>query len=52
MLRALFLHCWRIRVIRLALELVGSRLELGFSVDIEAFGPWSQEISGVLNFWF
>ena len=43
----------------LALKLVGSWVELGFSVDMEALdellsinGPWSQEISGDLRFWF
>ena len=38
MLRAVFLHCWRISVVCLALELVGSWAELGFSVGMEAFG--------------
>ena len=37
MLRAVFLHCWRISVVCLALELVGSCVELGFSVSMEAF---------------
>ena len=42
----------------LALELVGSWVVLGFSVDMEVFDellwinvPWSQEFSGVLKFW-
>ena len=42
----------------LALELVGSWVVLGFSVDMEAFDellsiniPWSQEFSGVLRIW-
>ena len=42
----------------LALELVGSRVVLGFSVGMEAFDelllinvPWSQEFSGILKFW-
>ena len=42
----------------LALELVGSWVELGFSVGMEVFDevlsmnvPWSQEFSGVLRFW-
>ena len=42
----------------LALELVGSWVELGFSVGMEAFDellsiniPWSQEFSSVLRFW-
>ena len=38
MLRAVFLHCWRISVVCLTLELVGSWVELGFSVGMEAFG--------------
>ena len=38
MLRAVFLHCWRIHMICLALELLGSWVELGFSVGMEAFG--------------
>ena len=57
-LRAVFLCCWRICVVCLALELVGSLVVLGFSVGIEAFGellsinvPWSQEFSGVLRIW-
>ena len=42
----------------LALELVGPRMVLDFSVGMEAFGellsinvPWSQEFSGVLRIW-
>ena len=42
----------------LALELVGSWVELGFSVGMEAFDdllsiniPWIQEFSGVLRIW-
>ena len=38
MLSAVFLHCWRISMVCLALELVGSWVELGFSVVMEAFG--------------
>ena len=45
-------------MVYLALELVGSWVELGFSVDMEVFDelllinvPWSQEFSGVLRFW-
>ena len=41
-----------------ALELVGSWVELGFSVGMEVFDelllinvPWSQEFSGVLRIW-
>ena len=57
-LRAVFLCCWRISVVCLALELVGSWVVLGFSVGMEAFDelllinvPWSQEFSGVLRIW-
>ena len=56
--RDVFLHCWRISMVCLALELVGSWVVLSFSVGMEAFdellsvnGPWSQEISGDLKFW-
>ena len=42
MLRAVFLLCWRISVVQirvsLALKLVGSWAELGFSVGMETFG--------------
>ena len=38
MFRAVFLLCWRISVVCLNLELVGSWVELGFSVGMEAFG--------------
>ena len=38
MRRAVFLHCWRISMVCLALEFVGSWVELGFSVGMEAFG--------------
>ena len=38
MLRAVFLHCWRVSLVCLALELAGSWVELGFSVGMEAFG--------------
>ena len=54
--RAVFLHCWRISLVCLALELVGCWVVLGFSVGIEAFDelllinvPWCQESSGVLR---
>ena len=57
-LRAVFLCCWRICVVCLALELVGSWVVLGFSVGMEVFDevllinvPWSQEFSGVLRIW-
>ena len=33
-----FLLCWKISVVCLALELVGSWVELGFSVGTETFG--------------
>ena len=55
-LRAVFLCCWRICVVCLALELVGPWVVLGFIVGMEAFNellliniPWSQEFSGVLR---
>ena len=58
MLKAVFLCCWRINMVCLSLELVGSWVQLGFSVDMEAFYelllinvPWSQEFSGVLRIW-
>ena len=38
MLRTVFLLCWRISMVCLALELAGSWVELGFSVVMEAFG--------------
>jgi len=57
-LRAVFLNCWRIYVVCLALELAGPCVVLGFSVGMEAFDellsinvPWSQEFSGVLRIW-
>ena len=47
-LRAVFLCCWRICVVCLALELLGPCVVLGFSVGMEAFDellsinvPWS-----------
>ena len=56
-LRAMFLCCWRICMVCLALELVGPWVVLGFSVGMEAFDeflslnvPWSQ-LSGVLRIW-
>ena len=58
MLRVMFLHCWRISLVCLALELVDSWVELGFRVGMEALDEllsinvtWSQEFSGVLKFW-
>ena len=57
-LRSVFLCCWRICMVYLALELVGPWVVLGFSVDMEVFDellsinvPWSQEFSGVLRVW-
>ena len=57
-LRTVFLCCWRIYMVCLALELVGPWVVLGFSVGMEAFDelllinvPWSQEFSGVLRIW-
>ena len=38
MLRAVFQICWRISMVRLALELVGSWVELGFNVGMGALG--------------
>ena len=38
MLRAVFLLCWRISMVHLVLELVGSWVELGFKVGTGAFG--------------
>ena len=38
MLRVMFLHCCRISLVCLALKLVGSWVEFGFSVGIEALG--------------
>ena len=56
--RAVFLCCWRICMVCLALELVGPWVVLGFSVGMEVFDkllsiniPWSQEFSGVLRIW-
>ena len=34
----MLLHCWRISMVCLALELVASWVELAFSVDMKAFG--------------
>ena len=38
MLRVVFLLCWRISMVCLALELIGSLVEPSFSVGMEAFG--------------
>ena len=58
MLRVMFLCCLKISLVCLALKLVDSWVELGFSVGMEALDelllinvPWSQEFSGVLKFW-
>ena len=47
----MFLCCWRICLVCLALELVGPCVVLGFSVGMEAFDellsinvPWSQDL--------
>ncbi len=37
MFRVVFLLCWRISMVCLALNLVGSWVKLGFSVGMEAF---------------
>ena len=57
MLRDMFLRCWRLCVVCLALELVGPWVVLVFSVGMEVFDelllinvPWSQ-FSGVLRIW-
>ena len=57
-LRAMFLCCWRICMVCLALELVGPCVVLGFSVGMEVFDelllinvPWSQVFSDVLRIW-
>ena len=57
-LRAVFLCCWSICVVCLALELVGPRVVLGFSVGMEAFDellslnvPLSQVFYDVLRIW-
>ena len=54
----MFLCCWRIFLVCLALELVGPLVVLGFSVDMVAFDelllinvPWSQVFSDVLRIW-
>ena len=56
-LRVMFLLCWRISLLCLALKLVCSWVELGFSVGMEAFDellsinvPCIQKFSGVLEF--
>ena len=56
-LRSMFLRCYRIFMVCLVLELLGSWEVVGFGVGMEAFG-WSlinvlcsQEFSGVLRLW-
>ena len=58
MLRAVFLLCWRISMVCLALELVSSWVELGFRVGMEVLDellsinvPWNQEFSDVFKVW-
>ena len=50
-LSAVFLHCWRISVVCLALKLIGSWVELGFSVGIG--GIWMSScrlmFPGIMN---
>ena len=57
MLKVMLLCCWRISLVCLSLKLVGSWVELGFSVGMEAFDellsinvPCIQKFSGVLEF--
>ena len=38
MFRVVFMFCWRISMVCLALELVGSWVEHSFSVGVENFG--------------
>ena len=38
MFRIVFMFCWRISMVYLALELVGSWVEHSFSVGVETFG--------------
>ena len=54
----MFLLYWRISLVCLVLKLVGSWVELDFSVGMEAFDElllinvaWNQEFSVVLKFW-
>ena len=44
MLRAIFLHCWRISMVCLALELVGSWVELCFSAGMESGVLWFSQV--------
>ena len=52
----MFLCCWTIFMVCLALEIVGLSVVLGFSVSMEVFDelpslnvPWIQKFSGVLR---
>ena len=40
----MFLHCWRIRVVCFALELVGSWVELCFSAGMESGVLWFSQV--------
>ena len=55
MFRIVFLFCWRIIMLCLAPDPVGSWLELAFFFwggDLLCINiPWSQEVSDVLKFW-
>ena len=58
MLTAVFLCCWKICTVCLAVELVGPWVALGFSVGMEGFDelllinvPWSQVFSDVRRIW-
>ena len=57
-LRVVFLGCWRICMVCLALELADPWVVLDFSVGMEMFDElllfnvlWIQEFSGVLRIW-
>ena len=57
-LRAMFLLYWRNSVVYLALDLFGSWVELGYSVDMGLLGellsvniPWNPELSDILKVW-
>ena len=52
----MFMCCWRICLVCLALELVGPWVVLGFSIGMEVFDellsinvPWGRGFSGVLR---
>ena len=48
MLGIMFLYCWRINLVCLAVKLVGSWVELGFSVGIETLEKEMATHSSVL----